>query len=53
MVEIGGTISNREDALPDDLSALFDTLADWEHQLQRLPPEDLAYLEDISEEPSP
>jgi len=52
MVDPTGETSNHQLAPPDNLTALFETLADWEYQLRALPPEHLAYLERDVEEPT-
>ncbi|MBP5857424.1 hypothetical protein KAJ83_10430 [Marivibrio halodurans] len=53
MVGISEPASNLPPGEQDDLSALFETLADWEHQLQKLAPEDRAFIENEMEEPTP
>ena len=52
LARLEGALSN---PFPDDqtLKQVFDTLADWEQQLQTLPPEHLAYIVDNIEEPAP
>ncbi len=44
--------SNHQISQPDDLTGIFESLADWEHQLKSLPPEDLKYLKNEVEEPT-
>ena len=44
---------NRQTVPSDDLNALFETLADWEYELQRLDPADRVYLGRDLEEPAP
>ena len=53
MVDIDGQTSNRQTVTSDDLSALVETLADWEYELQRLDPADRVYLGSDLEEPAP
>jgi len=52
MVEPRGETSNSE-TIDETLSNLFETLADWEKQLQALPPEQRQLIVSDVEEPSP
>ena len=53
MVGGSGKLSNHPSALSSDLTSVFETLADWESQLQSVPAHERKYLEDIFEEPTP
>ncbi len=53
MVDIDSAQSNHLEVPSDDLSSLFETLADWEYELQKLSLEDRAYLASDIEEPAP
>lgn len=53
MVDVDAPQLNPRNAEPENLSAVFEALADWEHQIAQLAPEDRAFIESGMEEPTP
>ncbi len=52
MVDVDSAMSNQDTAFPQDLTSVFETLADWEYQIKQLPLADRRCLEEILGEPS-